>query len=75
LKISSQSSKKDDSLKKIPIVILTTSDSEADITVSYQLQASCYLRKPAQWDAFDAIVRTINALWLTKVRVPQKQSA
>jgi len=67
--------KKDNSLRNIPIVILTTSESEADIMVSYQLQASCYIRKPAQWEAFDAIVRTINALWLTKVEVPQKQSA
>jgi chemotaxis family two-component system response regulator Rcp1 len=67
--------KRDDRLKIIPTVILTTSEAEADINISYQLQANCYLRKPAQWDAFDSIVRTINALWLTKVKLPPKQTA
>ena len=38
--------KEDDSLKTIPTVILTTSDAEADIVKSYQLQANCYLSKP-----------------------------
>jgi two-component system, chemotaxis family, response regulator Rcp1 len=67
--------KRDDTLKQIPTVILTTSETEEDIIVSYQLQANCYLRKPAQWDAFDGIVRTINYLWLTKGRLPPKQAA
>jgi len=65
--------KEDENLKKIPTVILTTSDSDADIILSYQLQANCYLRKPAQSDAFDSIVHTINALWLTKM--PRKLKA
>jgi two-component system, chemotaxis family, response regulator Rcp1 len=65
--------KKDKNLRMIPTVILTTSEAEADILVSYQLHANCYLRKPAQWDAFDSIVRTINAFWLTKVKLPQQR--
>ena len=46
--------KEDDSLKTIPTVILTTSEAEADIVKSYQLQANCYLSKPVQLDAFEA---------------------
>ena len=52
-------------------MILTTSDSEADITRSYQLQANCYLSKPVQLDAFDALVKSINDFWLTKAKLPK----
>ncbi|MDP3895993.1 MAG: response regulator, partial [Mesorhizobium sp.] len=58
--------KGDDSLKTIPTVILTTSEAEADITNSYRLQANCYLTKPAQWDEFDSMVRSLNDFWLLK---------
>src|ERR1700729_920274 len=64
--------KRDQSLKIIPTIILTTSNDEADVMISYQLQANCYLRKPAQWDAFDGLVRSINAFWLTKAKLPQQ---
>ena len=63
--------KEDDNLKTIPTVILTTSDSEADITTSYQLHANCYLRKPVQLDEFEALVKSINDFWLTKVVLPE----
>jgi two-component system, chemotaxis family, response regulator Rcp1 len=64
--------KEDDSLKLIPTVILTTSDSEADIVKSYQLQANCYLNKPVQLEAFESLVKSINDFWLTKVKLPQQ---
>jgi two-component system, chemotaxis family, response regulator Rcp1 len=64
--------KRDQSLKIIPTIILTTSDDEADVTISYQLRANCYLRKPAHWDAFDNLVRSINAFWLTRAKLPQQ---
>ena len=64
--------KDDASLKTIPTVILTTSDSEADIVKSYQLQANCYLSKPVQLDAFESLVGSINDFWLTKVKLPQQ---
>jgi two-component system, chemotaxis family, response regulator Rcp1 len=64
--------KKDRILKTIPTIILTTSDDEADVLISYQLQANCYLRKPAHWDAFDNLVRSINAFWLTRAKLPQQ---
>jgi two-component system, chemotaxis family, response regulator Rcp1 len=65
--------KKDQSLTTIPTIILTTSDNEADVRISYQLQANCYLRKPAHWDAFDNLVRSINAFWLTRAKLPQQR--
>ena len=63
--------KRDESLKTIPIVILTTSEAEADIVKSYQLQANCYLSKPVQLDAFQSLVKSINDFWLTKVKLPR----
>jgi two-component system, chemotaxis family, response regulator Rcp1 len=63
--------KADASLKLIPTVILTTSDAEADIQNSYQLQANCYLTKPVQLEAFEALVKSINDFWLTKVKLPR----
>jgi two-component system, chemotaxis family, response regulator Rcp1 len=63
--------KRDEALKTIPTVILTTSDSEADVVKSYQLQANCYLSKPVQLEAFEDLVKSINDFWLTKAKLPQ----
>jgi len=65
--------KNDESLKTIPIVILTTSEAEADILKSYQLQANCYLSKPVQLDAFQSLVKSINDFWLIKVKLPRQR--
>ncbi|MGB8989343.1 MAG: response regulator [Candidatus Sulfotelmatobacter sp.] len=65
--------KKDDSLKTIPTVILTTSDSEGDIVKSYQLHANSYLCKPVQLTAFENLVKSLNDFWLTKAKLPQTQ--
>ena len=67
--------KADDNLRTIPTVILTTSDSQADIVNSYQLQANCYLSKPVQLDAFESLVKSINDFWLTKVKLPQQRQS
>jgi len=64
--------KEDATLKSIPTVILTTSDAEADIVKSYQLQANCYLSKPVHLDEFESLVRSINDFWLTKVKLPHQ---
>ena len=65
--------KEDEDLMTIPTVILTTSDAEADILKSYQLQANCYLSKPVQLEEFESLVKSINDFWLTKVKLPQQQ--
>jgi two-component system, chemotaxis family, response regulator Rcp1 len=65
--------KGDDALKTIPTVVLTTSDAEADIAISYRLQANCFLTKPGQLDAFERLVKSINDFWLTKVTLPRQE--
>jgi len=67
--------KHDDNLRIIPVVILTTSEAEADILKSYQLRANCYLSKPLQLDAFESLVRSINDFWLTKAKLPQQRQS
>jgi CheY-like chemotaxis protein len=65
--------KADENLKTIPTIILTTSDAEADIVKSYELQANCYLNKPVQLDAFQSLVASINDFWITRVRFPEQR--
>jgi chemotaxis family two-component system response regulator Rcp1 len=67
--------KKDETLRTIPTAILSISEAEADIARSYQLQANCYLTKPAQWDQFEALVKSINDFWLTRVQLPRRAGA
>lgn len=62
--------KEDESLKAIPTIILTTSDAQADIARSYQLQANCYLTKPVQLEDFENLVKSIDDFWLKKVKLP-----
>jgi DNA-binding NarL/FixJ family response regulator len=60
-------------LKTIPVVVLTTSDDEADILKTYQLHANCYLKKPVQLAAFESMVESINDFWLTRVKLPSRE--
>lgn len=62
--------KADDSLKRIPVVVLTTSQSEDDISNAYNLNANCYVTKPVDFDQFMKVVQSIEAFWLTIVKLP-----
>jgi chemotaxis family two-component system response regulator Rcp1 len=62
---------KDDDLKTIPTVILTTSDAEPDIQISYRLHANCYLCKPIEYEKFEILLRDIRNFWLNTVRLPR----
>jgi len=62
--------KGDRDLRRIPVVVLTTSRSEDDIAAAYGLHANCYVRKPADTDELLGIVKGIEDFWLTKVRLP-----
>jgi chemotaxis family two-component system response regulator Rcp1 len=64
--------KTDEYLKTIPVVILTTSEYEGDITRSYQLAANCYLNKPVELEEFESLVKSINDFWLTQVTWPRE---
>lgn len=65
--------KDDESLHHIPVVILTTSDSEKDILDSYKLQASGYVNKPVTLDEFKKVMEKIEAYWLLLCKRPPKQ--
>lgn len=64
--------KVDDSLKTIPVVILTVSSAEEDILRSYRLHANCYITKPIDLDQFLKVVRSIEDFWLTIVKLPAR---
>jgi chemotaxis family two-component system response regulator Rcp1 len=65
--------KEDPDLKRIPVVVLTTSDDERDILASYNLHANAYVTKPLDLDRFIDIVREIEGFWLTVVRLPPNE--
>ena len=62
--------KGDDTLKHLPVVILTTSQAEADIIGSYNLGANCYIPKPVGLKEFGRVVRAIKEFWFTIVLLP-----
>jgi len=59
-------------LKSIPVVVLTTSASDADILRSYKLHANCYITKPVGLDGFLEVVKSIDNFWLTVVKLPSE---
>jgi chemotaxis family two-component system response regulator Rcp1 len=62
--------KSDADLKRIPVVILTTSQAEEDILKTYNLHANCYITKPVDLDRFIQVVRSIKEFWLAIVKLP-----
>jgi len=64
--------KEDPDLRRIPVVILTVSQAEADILKTYNLHANCYITKPVDLDRFIEVVKSIEDFWLTVVMLPPK---
>jgi CheY-like chemotaxis protein len=64
--------KEDAALRRIPVVVLTTSKAEEDILRTYDLHANCYITKPVDLDQFISVVRSIDEFWLAVVRLPPK---
>ncbi len=62
--------KSEDSLKQIPIVILTTSEAEEDIIKSYELHANCYITKPVNMEQFVKVVKSVGDFWFSIVILP-----
>lgn len=62
--------KRNDALKRIPVVILTVSNAEEDILKSYNLHANCYITKPLDLDQFMKVVKSIEDFWFTIVKLP-----
>ncbi len=63
--------KADDALKRIPVVVLTTSKAEEDIFKAYGLHANCYVTKPVDFERFSDVVRAIETFWFTVVSLPE----
>jgi two-component system, chemotaxis family, response regulator Rcp1 len=63
--------KADDKLKRIPVVVLTTSQDEQDIYKSYNLHANCYVTKPVDLEQFMTVVKSIEDFWLGIVMLPK----
>lgn len=68
-----QTIKGDDSLKQIPVIMLTTSSSERDIQLSYRHHANCYITKPVEVDQFLEAITSIEDFWLSIVTLPNKK--
>ncbi len=62
--------KADPVLRRIPVIILTTSSAELDILDAYDLHANCYIPKPVDLDQFTTVVRSIEDFWLSIVKLP-----
>ncbi len=64
--------KGDPSLRRIPVVVITSSEAEQDILRTYDLHVNCYVTKPVDLDQFIKVVQSIESFWLTIVRLPSQ---
>jgi two-component system response regulator len=64
--------KSDEGLRSIPVVVLTTSDADMDITRCYELGANCFITKPVGFEAFIKVVHSLEDFWFTVVKVPPR---
>lgn len=62
--------KQDHDLRRIPVVVITSSEAEKDIVQAYDNYVNCYLTKPVDLDQFMAVVRSVEVFWLTVVKLP-----
>ena len=64
--------KADSNLKRIPVVVLTSSQAEKDIVATYNLHANCYITKPVDFEQFICVVRSIEDFWFAVVKLPPR---
>ncbi|MCI0448631.1 MAG: response regulator [Chlorobi bacterium] len=62
--------KNDPELKRIPVIMLSSSSSEDHISKSYELSANCYVTKPVDFDEYSEVVKTIEDFWFDKAKLP-----
>ena len=67
--------KADPNLRRIPVVVLTTSSSEEDILKIYDLHANCYITKPVDLEQFMGVVKSIEDFWVSVVKLPSHEDA
>lgn len=61
-----------ESLKKIPVIVLTTSDADHDISKAYAYHANCYILKPVDFDDFSKVIQLIETYWFNTVQLPNE---
>lgn len=61
--------KSNESLKKIPVIVLTTSDADHDISKAYSLHANCYILKPVDFDDFARVIKLVETFWFNTVQL------
>ncbi|MBI5568484.1 MAG: response regulator [Desulfomonile tiedjei] len=64
--------KKDENLRRIPVVVLTTSRDQEDIKQAYDLNANCFLTKPVEFEQFASLLTAIEEFWLTFAELPKE---
>jgi two-component system, chemotaxis family, response regulator Rcp1 len=64
--------KADERLKRIPIVVMTSSQAEEDVARAYDQHANCYVRKPIDFDQFHSVVKTLENFWFATVELPNQ---
>jgi two-component system, chemotaxis family, response regulator Rcp1 len=67
--------KEDPDLKRIPVVVLTSSKADADVVKTYNLHANCYVTKPVGLEQFAQVVKSIEDFWLSIVKYPPDHKA
>ncbi len=60
-------------LKQIPVILLTTSSDERDVTDTYAHDANCYITKPFDFDQFINVIKLIDNFWLSIVKLPENE--
>jgi len=63
--------KEDEALRRIPIIVLTTSNAPSDVVKCYDLHANCYIVKPVDFDQFETVIRAIEEFWFGYVTLPK----
>lgn len=63
--------KDDPQLRRIPVIVLSTSDAHRDVTDSYDLHANCYINKPVDFDDFLKVVQSIECFWFHMAKLPR----
>ncbi|MFN3324673.1 MAG: response regulator [Bryobacteraceae bacterium] len=64
--------KQDEDLKRIPVIVLTTSDAQQDVQRAYDLHANCYVRKPVDLESFLSVIHACEDFWLGTARLPAR---
>lgn len=64
--------KGDPELHRIPVIVLTTSNADRDVLLSYDLHANCYIKKPIEYEEFISAIRGIENFWFKIVRLPRQ---